>query len=332
MTTSGRIFSCACLQKHEANTLVQAVRDRLKYIFSSVYEAFVFFDNNGTNIIDRTEFRRGLCQLEVIDPLDIDPRDFVHMLMSEVDKGVRDGQIDCHEFIKHFKWHPLGDLEEILSKLRVKRRIICQNALNAVRNISEKRQGIKITSQPPKTVEDLSEVLQKIHDSEQFFFECAKRKLKKLGLNRFRFSSPTMKSMQSLSPASSPRVAGAGLIPALLPPDPALPATQPRPSARTLVPTAGVGGRVAASEGDGAAAPDAESKEESPRAGRALAIRFQMLDEGRGLSHGRKSPSENSSRRQRSPNPQGRLSNSPSESPKRSQSPDRSSRIRYSAS
>ena len=172
--------------------LVQAVRDRLKFIFGSVYEAFVFFDNNGSNIIDRTEFRRGLLQLEIIDPIEIEPREFVEMLMSEVDKGVRDGQIDCHEFINNFKWHPLMDMEEALMKLRVKRRHICERALSMVRSLSDKKQGVRIASEAPKTVEALTQVLQKIHDSEQFFHECCRRKKK--GLSRFGLTSPGDKS------------------------------------------------------------------------------------------------------------------------------------------
>jgi len=45
-------------------------------------------------------FSPGLLQLEIIDPIEVDPRVFVELLIKEIDKGVRDGLIDCHEFIK----------------------------------------------------------------------------------------------------------------------------------------------------------------------------------------------------------------------------------------
>ena len=45
-------------------------------------------------------FFPGLLQLEIIDPIEVDPRVFVELLIKEIDKGVRDGLIDCHEFIK----------------------------------------------------------------------------------------------------------------------------------------------------------------------------------------------------------------------------------------
>ena len=44
---------------------VKEVRERLKNIFGSIYEAFIFLDVNGTNIIDRTELRRGSMYIYV---------------------------------------------------------------------------------------------------------------------------------------------------------------------------------------------------------------------------------------------------------------------------
>jgi hypothetical protein len=46
----------------------------------------------------------------------VDPRVFVELLIKEIDKGVRDGLIDCHEFIKAFAWHPLGEIEARLTR------------------------------------------------------------------------------------------------------------------------------------------------------------------------------------------------------------------------
>ncbi|KAJ1482191.1 hypothetical protein T484DRAFT_2677395 [Baffinella frigidus] len=90
----------ALLNYSAMNKAVTAVKEGLQDRFSTVYDAFAYFDINGDWHVTPNEFATMLKKLQ----MGISDRDLT-MLMHRLD-AITDGTIDPKEFVSVLRWHP----------------------------------------------------------------------------------------------------------------------------------------------------------------------------------------------------------------------------------
>eukprot|EP00290_Baffinella_frigidus_P045397 CAMPEP_0180412926 /NCGR_PEP_ID=MMETSP0989-20121125/44803_1 /TAXON_ID=697907 /ORGANISM="non described non described, Strain CCMP2293" /LENGTH=97 /DNA_ID=CAMNT_0022417429 /DNA_START=39 /DNA_END=329 /DNA_ORIENTATION=+ len=75
------------IEKEREQKMFKELKSSFAELFDSVYEAFVYFDHFGTNMISRTQLMRGLKTLDLM-PLDMPHAEYTVAIMRAADKGV----------------------------------------------------------------------------------------------------------------------------------------------------------------------------------------------------------------------------------------------------
>ncbi len=107
-------------RSHTPRPAMEELQQKLRQIFSDIFEAFIFLDVHNDHTVHRTQLRR---QLSLLHP-DVD----MEQLMAEIHGDAQDGRLDVIDFAKLFSWHPLGSLQDqharYLQALKLRRRIV----------------------------------------------------------------------------------------------------------------------------------------------------------------------------------------------------------------
>jgi Ca2+-binding EF-hand superfamily protein len=109
------LFPIIVSQKNRKLVRLEALKDLVQSKFTSVYDAFVFFDFMKVNYVSMKNLMRGLVKLGADDLVN----DFASLVRDLEWKCQDHGMIHCGEFFQLLAWHPLNDFIKELAAARL---------------------------------------------------------------------------------------------------------------------------------------------------------------------------------------------------------------------